>query len=86
MLPNRAVAGLGIVSVSNNDFEGKPNVDVILCHFASPLAIAISESVSLERCNTVITESTGGLPRPQLAGRANSTALAWKQRAGPTNR
>eukprot|EP00971_Amphidinium_carterae_P124853 2473258-Amphidinium_carterae.1 len=37
----------------------------------------------LSGCNTLITESTAGLPRPQLAGRANSTASTWRQRAGP---
>eukprot|EP00971_Amphidinium_carterae_P195434 3878431-Amphidinium_carterae.1 len=46
----------------------------------------ISESVSLDRYNTLITESTFGLARPQLPGRANSTALAWRQRASPKDR
>eukprot|EP00971_Amphidinium_carterae_P048060 946230-Amphidinium_carterae.1 len=44
----------------------------------------ISEYVNLDRCNTLIAACTGGLPRPQLAGRANSTTLAsYRQQAGP---
>eukprot|EP00971_Amphidinium_carterae_P332789 6467120-Amphidinium_carterae.1 len=43
------------------------------------------ESVNLDRCNTLITWCMGGRPQPQLAGRANSTALAWRQRSGPKN-
>eukprot|EP00971_Amphidinium_carterae_P229688 4557624-Amphidinium_carterae.1 len=31
----------------------------------------ISASLDPDRCNTYITESKGGLPRPQLVGRAN---------------
>eukprot|EP00971_Amphidinium_carterae_P093382 1847741-Amphidinium_carterae.1 len=46
----------------------------------------ISESVNLDRCNTLITESAFGLPGPQLPGRADSTALVWRQRAGPKDR
>eukprot|EP00971_Amphidinium_carterae_P125290 2482376-Amphidinium_carterae.1 len=46
----------------------------------------ISEPVNLDRCNTLITECRGGLPRPHLAGRANSTALAWRRRAAPKSR
>eukprot|EP00971_Amphidinium_carterae_P175594 3480569-Amphidinium_carterae.1 len=34
-------------------------------------------------CNTIIAQSAGGRHRPQLAGRANSTAPARKQRHGP---
>eukprot|EP00971_Amphidinium_carterae_P310706 6174151-Amphidinium_carterae.1 len=37
------------------------------------------ESVYLDRCNTVITECTGGVPRLQLLGRDNSAALAWRR-------
>eukprot|EP00971_Amphidinium_carterae_P176524 3499889-Amphidinium_carterae.1 len=83
-LPNRAVVGLGALSVSNNDFEGKlSQTQYEQCEVAS---FVISESVNLDRCNTLISESTGSLPQPQLAGRANSTELAWRQRAGPKMR
>eukprot|EP00971_Amphidinium_carterae_P248197 4927803-Amphidinium_carterae.1 len=61
-LPNRAIAGLGTLHVSGNDFE-----------------------VNLNRCNTLITGCTAGRPQQQLAGRANSTALAWRQQAGHQN-
>eukprot|EP00971_Amphidinium_carterae_P304501 6050738-Amphidinium_carterae.2 len=47
---------------------------------------ALSEYVNVDRCNTLITECRDGLPRPQLARRSNSTALARRHRAGPENR
>eukprot|EP00971_Amphidinium_carterae_P305099 6062635-Amphidinium_carterae.1 len=47
----------------------------------------ISESANLDRCNTLITACTAGLPGPQLAGRAGSSALAWRRWADrPTMR
>eukprot|EP00971_Amphidinium_carterae_P300404 5968781-Amphidinium_carterae.1 len=46
----------------------------------------ISELVNRDRCYTLIIGSTGGLPQPQLAGRANSTSLAWRQQAHPQSR
>eukprot|EP00971_Amphidinium_carterae_P276655 5490226-Amphidinium_carterae.1 len=39
-----------------------------------------SESVDLKRRNTLIARCPHGRPRPQLVGRANSTALARRQR------
>eukprot|EP00971_Amphidinium_carterae_P034544 680022-Amphidinium_carterae.1 len=46
----------------------------------------VSESVNLDRCNTLIIESTCGLPWPQPSGRANSTAFGWRQQGGGKNR
>eukprot|EP00971_Amphidinium_carterae_P004746 95082-Amphidinium_carterae.1 len=46
----------------------------------------ILKSINLDRCNTLITESTNGPSQPHLAGRANSTALAWRQRPCPKMR
>eukprot|EP00971_Amphidinium_carterae_P264422 5245426-Amphidinium_carterae.1 len=42
-----------------------------------------SSESDLDRCHPLITESRGGLPQPQLLGRVNPTALAWRQAARP---
>eukprot|EP00971_Amphidinium_carterae_P019583 385709-Amphidinium_carterae.1 len=42
--------------------------------------------VVFDRCNSLITECRGGLSRAQPDGRANSMALAWRQREGPKTR
>eukprot|EP00971_Amphidinium_carterae_P248345 4930273-Amphidinium_carterae.2 len=57
------------------------------------MVIAQLEVLSVDRnnfegnmSNTLITEYTGGLPRPQHAGRDNSTAVVWRQQVRPTSR
>eukprot|EP00971_Amphidinium_carterae_P141119 2796447-Amphidinium_carterae.1 len=71
-LPNLALERLRVLTVNNNNLEGKT---------------LQTQSELFGLCNTLNTESRGGLPRPQLAGRANPTALVWRQRAaGPKMR
>eukprot|EP00971_Amphidinium_carterae_P243632 4838383-Amphidinium_carterae.2 len=41
--------------------------------------------MEFERCSTLVIECRGGLPQPQLLGRANPTGLAW-QAANPKMR
>eukprot|EP00971_Amphidinium_carterae_P107108 2121835-Amphidinium_carterae.1 len=68
---------MSILYVQENRFAGTvPNRAV-----ARLRALSVSNNDFEGRmCHTLITESTGDLPRPQLAGRANSTALTWRQR------
>eukprot|EP00971_Amphidinium_carterae_P342447 6481756-Amphidinium_carterae.1 len=57
------------------------------CYMLAAMTLKRQEStrpilVNLNRCNTLITGCMAGRPRPQPVWRANSTALAWRQRAG----